>query len=215
MAIELLDPRLLLPALVLVAVFLILYATFAGFSMVGITPTEVIVILFLAPLLAPLNIPVWREPGVVFGVNAAGFFIPFIISIRFVVHDRLPAWKAVVGAGAVTLIAYNVATVDPERGVLVPALTLVAAALITGLVVAGGRWREVGPATYASGALGTLIGADLLHIGEIIDPTRETDIFAVIGGAGTFDAIYLIAFIAVVGAVAVVAVARALERADG
>lgn len=213
MATELtLDPRVLATAITLLVVFFVLYLTFSGFSMVGITPGEVIVVLFIAPFLALVNIPVWREPGVVFGINAAGFFIPVVLSIRFVMHGRLPLAKAVIGTTAVTVVAFLVARVDPERGVLVPAFVLVAVALVVGLAVSAGRWREVGPAVYASGALGTLIGADLLHMHEMIDPSRSEPLFAVIGGAGTLDAIYLIALMAVFGAIVVVAVMRVLER---
>lgn len=203
-----LDARALVAALVVLAVFFALYLTFSGFSMVGVTPGEVIVLLFISPFLAPINLPVWTLPGVVLGVNAAGLGVPLVLSIRFVVKDRLPLWKAALGTAAVAAVAYRVSTVAPEQGILVPALPLVATTAIVGLVLAGNRWRQLGPATYASGALGTLVGADLFNISALVDPSRSDPMFAVIGGAGTLDAIYLIALWAVVGTILAVVLAR-------
>lgn len=203
-----LDPRALAAALAVLLVLLALYVTFSGFGMVGITPGEVLVLLFLSPLLAPINLPVWQLPGVLIGVNAAGLGIPLVLSIRFIRSDRLPAWKAVLGTAIVTVVAYRLAEVVPEQGILVPALPLVAVAAAVGMALAGARWRQLGPVTYASGALGTLVGADLLHLRTLVDPSRQEPITAVIGGAGTLDAIFLIALWAVVGTIVAVLLAR-------
>lgn len=213
MALDLvLDPTLVSLALVLLVVFLILYVTFAGFKMVGITPGEVVVVLFLAPFLAPLSLPLFSMDGVIIGINAAGALIPIGLSIRFLIKGRMPAWKAGVGILVVTGIAFWVARIDPERGILVPSLPIVAASLVMGLSLAGSRWQEVGPITYASGAMGTLIGADLLNLQAIVTALGQAhdNPAAVIGGAGTLDAIYLVALVAVVGSIGAVATARFL-----
>jgi uncharacterized membrane protein len=54
--------------------------------------------------------------------------------------------------------------------------------------------REIAPLiAFSSGVLGTLIGADLLHLNDI---RKITTGVASIGGAGTFDGIVLSGFIA-------------------
>lgn len=213
MALDLvLDPTLVSLAIVLLVVFLILYVTFAGFKMVGITPGEVVVVLFLAPFLAPLSVPLFSMEGVIIGVNAAGALIPIGLSLRFLIKGRMPTWKAGAGILVVTGIAYWVAMIDPERGILVPSLPIVAVSLVTGLLLAGSKWQQVGPITYASGAMGTLIGADLLNLQAIVTALGQAhdSPAAVIGGAGTLDAIYLVALVAVVGSIGAVATARFL-----
>lgn len=203
-----LDARALAAALVVLVAFLALYLTFSGFSMVGVTPGEVILLLFISPFLAPVNLPVWTMPGVVIGVNAAGLGVPLVLSLRFLFQDRLPLWKAGLGTGVIAIVAFRVSRIAPDQGILVPALPLVVATGIVGLVLAGRRLRQLGPVTYTSGAVGVLVGADLFNLASLADPTREEAMFAVIGGAGTLDAIYLISLWAVVGTILAVGVAR-------
>lgn len=206
-----LDARVLAAALVVLVAFLVLYVTFSGFSMVGVTPGEVVVLLFVSPFLAAINLPVWTLPGLVVGVNAAGLGVPLVLSVRFLSHDRLPVWKAIVGTGVVAAVAFRWTQIAPEQGLLVPAVPLVAVTAVTGTVLAGRSLRQLGPVTYASGALGTIVGADLLHIRELADPGRSEPLVAVIGGAGTLDAIFLISLLAVVVTIASAFVGRLLS----
>ena len=71
--------------------------------------------------------------------------------------------------------------------------------LIPPLVAALGAWLLCpqafrAPCAYIACTMGTLIGADLLHLEDI---TRMGAPVASIGGAGTFDAIFLGGIIAV------------------
>jgi uncharacterized membrane protein len=81
----------------------------------------------------------------------------------------------------------------PVRGlgiaepVFVPALTTAIVAVILSR-------RYAAPLAYIGGSLGTLIGADLLNLGEIQGLGAPV---ASIGGAGTFDGIFLIGILAV------------------
>ncbi len=210
---ESIGPEALVAALVVAAIIVALYLVFSGFAMVGIRPFEVVLLLFISPLIAWINLPVYPAPGVIYGVNAAGLLVPLFLSVRFLTTDRLPVWKGVVGTGIVTIVAFQVSSVVPDQGILVPSLPLVVSTAIVGIGLAWDRWRELGPATYVSGAMGTLIGADLLNLPAFIDPGREEAMFAVIGGAGTLDAIYLISLWAVVATILAVLLAR-LTGAD-
>ncbi len=64
-----------------------------------------------------------------------------------------------------------------------PIVTLAAA-----LILGGGFGLPAAGIAYVAGTLGTLIGADLLHLKDV--PTQETSMLS-IGGAGTFDGIFL------------------------
>ena len=71
--------------------------------------------------------------------------------------------------------------------VLVPALTTAGVALLLSRPYAA-------PLAYISGSLGTLIGADLLNLNQLQGLGAPV---ASIGGAGTFDGIFLTAIVAV------------------
>ena len=59
-------------------------------------------------------------------------------------------------------------------------------------ILCPGEFRA--PCAFIASTMGTLIGADLLHLREIADLGAPV---ASIGGAGTFDAIFLSGIIAV------------------
>jgi uncharacterized membrane protein len=71
--------------------------------------------------------------------------------------------------------------------VFIPTLFAVLAAMVF-------SWRNAAPVAYISGSLGTLIGADLLNLGRVQGLGAPV---ASIGGAGTFDAVFLTGIIAV------------------
>ena len=54
--------------------------------------------------------------------------------------------------------------------------------------------EQSAPLAYISGTLGVLIGADLLRLGDI---RKLGAPFASIGGAGTFDGIFITGIVAV------------------
>jgi len=67
------------------------------------------------------------------------------------------------------------------------------AALVAFMVI-GGFYSSTAAVAYVAGTLGTLIGADLLRLNVI--PRLGAPV-ASIGGAGTFDGIFLTGIIAV------------------
>jgi uncharacterized membrane protein len=69
----------------------------------------------------------------------------------------------------------------------VPVLTTAVAALLISR-------RHAAPLAYISGSLGTLIGADLLNLSSLQGSKAA---IASIGGAGTFDGIFLTSILAV------------------
>jgi uncharacterized membrane protein len=133
-------------------------------------------------------------------VNVGGAVIPVLISAYLL--TRFPSSLLLAGAGIliVTVITHSVA--KPIRGIgiatpaLVPPLAAtLAAVLLTSVIQIPGcpvdQCRVV--TAYAGGVIGTLIGADLLNLGKIKDLGAPV---ASIGGAGTFDGIFLSGLIA-------------------
>ena len=129
-------------------------------------------------------------PGTVIAVNLGGAVIPVILSIYLLVKNRL-FYRGLLGIFIVALIVHHVA--HPVHGVgiaepiFIPPLAATGAAVLIS--------RQFAPAlAYIGGSLGTLIGADLLNINNIQGLGAPV---ASIGGAGTFDGIFMTGILAV------------------
>jgi hypothetical protein len=74
-------------------------------------------------------------------------------------------------------------------------------AVAAGLFALSTFWidiKKAAPLAYASGILGTLIGADLLHLPEMLSFTAPAETVTLsIGGANIFDMVYLTGIVAV------------------
>jgi len=79
----------------------------------------------------------------------------------------------------------------PGVGIAVPTFVPALTAAISAWVLSR---RYAAPLAYIGGSMGTLIGADLLNLGRIQGLGAPV---ASIGGAGTFDGIFLTAILAV------------------
>jgi uncharacterized membrane protein len=81
--------------------------------------------------------------------------------------------------------------------------------LATAIVAIALSRRYAAPLAYVSGSLGTLIGADLMNLGEL--RTLGAPV-ASIGGAGTFDGIFVTGLTAVLLASLVTPAGRIARR---
>src|SRR5229473_7146177 len=129
-------------------------------------------------------------PGTVIAVNVGGALIPGLMSIYLLVKNRL--WGVgLLATACVTAMCHFLADPVPGVGialpVFVPALTTAVVALLLSR-------RHAAPLAYVSGSLGTLIGADLLNMDKLQGLGAP---IASIGGAGTFDGVFVIGILAV------------------
>lgn len=132
-------------------------------------------------------------------VNLGGAVIPILISVYLLFHaligmnDARLFMLACVGALAVTFVVHRNARLIPGVGIGTPFFLPPLAALVCGILLAGGFGLNAAIIAYVSGTIGTLVGADLLNlrkIGSLGAPIVS------IGGAGTFDGIFLSGIIA-------------------
>jgi uncharacterized membrane protein len=139
-------------------------------------------------------------PGTIVAVNVGGAVIPTLMSVYLVIRYQLLA-SAVVATAAVTFVIHMLATPIHGLGIAVPVFAPVVTTAIVSLILS----REYAPPlAYISGSMGTLLGADLLNLNKISGLGAPV---ASIGGAGTFDGIFLTGILAVLLA-GVVAPAR-------
>jgi uncharacterized membrane protein len=134
-------------------------------------------------------------PGTVIAVNVGGALIPVALSLYLLAKHRL--WlRGVLATACVAAICSWLAYPVPGLGIAIPVFVPPAAAAAVALILAIGSRAALiaAPLAYISGSLGTLIGADLLNLGNMQGLGAPV---ASIGGAGTFDGIFLTGILAV------------------
>lgn len=148
---------------------------------------QVVVDFFGTPYVVPDEVD-W--PGTVLAINIGGAVIPSLLSIYLLARNHI--W----GAGAlatiiVAIIVHLFARAVPGAGIAVPIAAPPLAAFATAILLSR---SSAAPLAYVSGSLGTLIGADLANLDKLRG--LGTPIVS-IGGAGTFDGIFLAGVLAV------------------
>jgi uncharacterized membrane protein len=136
-------------------------------------------------------VPVVREwPGTLIAVNVGGAVIPAIMSLYLLIRYRLLGLAALATA-LVAAVCYWLSNPVPGVGIAIPVFVPAAATAVVALVLS----REyAAPLAYIAGSVGTLIGADLLNLDKISGLGAPV---ASIGGAGTFDGIFVTGILAV------------------
>ncbi|MGH8202282.1 MAG: DUF1614 domain-containing protein [Steroidobacteraceae bacterium] len=191
---------------------------FASMSM-GLTEGALITVLALSLLGSYINIPVAYLPGhrtvaagqitffgmtyivplvrqthaTVLAVNVGGAIIPVCLSIYLLIKHRLFALAAI-GTLLVAAVCHFLAQPVPGFGIALPIFVPIIATAIIAIALSR---RRAAPLAYISGSLGTLIGADLLNLGAVQSLGAPV---ASIGGAGTFDGIFITGLMAVLWA---------------
>jgi uncharacterized membrane protein len=209
----------------LILFFLLLFGLFffaqigvltLAFAKIGINPQYMFALLFFTLVGSGVNIPIkrikeeklcdeehvrfygmryrvpsFRDPcTTVLAVNLGGAVIPVLISLYVLAKCPVPI-QALLATGIMVVVMNKLARPVKGIGIGVPVLTPPLIAAMLGLLLAPGN---APPVAYVAGTMGTLIGADLLNLKKIAGLGAPV---ASIGGAGTFDGIFLAGIIAV------------------
>ena len=129
-------------------------------------------------------------PGTIIAVNLGGAIIPTALSCYLIVKRKMYG-QALFGVTIVAMVVHLLA--EPVYGVGIAVPMFVPPLLAAGVALMLAR-RSAPPLAYISGSMGTLIGADLLNLDKIQALGAPV---ASIGGAGTFDGIFLTGILAV------------------
>jgi len=138
------------------------------------------------------RIPIRYHSGkTTIAINVGGAIVPALISLY--VLSRFPSemLPALIGVAIVTIVVNRFARPIPGLGIATPMFIPPVIAALCGYILGGPHADAV---AYVSGVLGTLIGADLLNLGKVANLGAPV---ASIGGAGTFDGIFLTGIVAV------------------
>ncbi len=98
--------------------------------------------------------------------------------------------RMLIGTAVVAAVVHSLAELVPGVGIAVP---MIAPPLVAAGVALLLAFRRAPPVAYVAGSMGTLVGADLLNLGQI---ARLGAPVVSIGGAGTFDGVFLTGILA-------------------
>ena len=186
-----------------------------AYRKIGVRPRYVFAVMILTLIGSHVNIPLYSvpvarlvpphaisiygrhyivpgtiEPGAsVVAINVGGALIPILVSLYLLVRTGMVV-RMLIGTAIVAFIVHQLAEVVPGVGIAVPMLVPPLAAAAVALLLA---FRRAPPVAYVSGSMGALIGADILNLGKIADLGAP---MVAIGGAGTFDGVFLTGIIA-------------------
>jgi len=192
-----------LPLLILSAFFVVLIVlvevrvlTYA-YRKIGVHPRYAFAVLLLSLIGSFKNIPLFQigpagagtSGATVVALNVGGALIPILVSLYLLLHTRMYG-RMLIGTVVVAAVVYHLARLVPGAGIAVPIFAPPLLAAAVALVLA---FRRAPPVAYVAGSMGTLIGADLMNLGEI---ARIGAPVVSIGGAGTFDGVFLTGIIA-------------------
>jgi uncharacterized membrane protein len=130
-------------------------------------------------------VPVVVEwPGTIIAVNVGGAIIPGLLSLYLLAKNAL--WgRGLIAIAGVAAVGHLLAQPVPGAGIALPVFVPPLAAAVAALVLSR---HFAAPLAFIGGSLGTLIGADLLNLDRV--PGLGAPIVS-IGGAGTFDGIFV------------------------
>jgi uncharacterized membrane protein len=210
-------------ALVVTIILVLVYFGVIGFAFsgVGFNPTMVVALLLGTLFGSIINIPLFKIENSVpivrdefinfFGlsyrvprihydvsvttiaVNVGGALIPSVACIYLLAQSPpMTIIYSLIGVVIVAAVTKFIAKPVKGVGIMTPAFVSPLVAAVFAVLISPSSALVV---AYVSGVLGTLIGADLLNLGKLGSLGAPV---ASIGGAGTFDGVFLSGIIAVV-----------------
>jgi len=129
-------------------------------------------------------------------VNVGGAVVPVLICLYVLAHQLSAIVPSAIGVAVVAIVVHRWARPVQGLGIAIPMFIPPVVAAITAWILAAsfGGPQHIDAIAYVSGVLGTLIGADLTNLGNLADLGAPV---ASIGGAGTFDGVFLTGIVAV------------------
>src|SRR5512145_1188064 len=187
-----------------------------AFDKLGLSQSSAVLLMFSSLAGSIINLPLFRitseppRPGALpplgrfwffqhleyhgktlVALNVGGGLIPLCFSFYLLNNNPLGIGDALLGVGVVTILARIFSRPIPGLGIGMPLFIAPIGAALAALAI---NPEQSAPLAYISGTLGVLVGADLLRFKDI----RRLGVpLAAIGGAGTFDGIFISGIVAV------------------
>ncbi len=193
---------LIIIGLVMLLFWLFITSIEKVFEQLGFSRGEAGTLLFLTLIFGVVNIPLFKYNGWWLAINVGGALIPIIICAYLLISRRVQIAEGMIGVIIVTFITYFLTRAVQNEGIVADFPWAFAPAIAAGLYSISTFWANIksaAPLAYVSGVLGTLVGADVFHLGDIlafpVEPNGPNVLS--IGGAQVFDLVYLSGIVAV------------------
>lgn len=185
------------------------------FSYLGFSPIIALILLFLSIIGSSVNIPIGvvenqdehleLEPISLFGIsyripqiqrsnktlialNVGGGVIPVFISTILFIMEPIAFLYSIPTVSIASIIISRFARPVKGVGIAFPFMVLAVISVILTTIFTFNNYQIAPIVAYVTGTLGPLIGADILNLNKI--PKMGAPV-ASIGGAGTFDGIFI------------------------
>ncbi|MEW6353048.1 MAG: DUF1614 domain-containing protein [Pseudomonadota bacterium] len=188
-----------------------------AFDKLGLSQSSAFTLLFASLIGSMINLPLfsvkaspvdletvpapWRElvrknqrdfkGKTLIALNVGGALIPLLFSVYLMRHNVLHPFDVVLVITIVAAISRVASRPVSGLGVTMPIFIAPVTAALAAIAIDP---QQSAPLAYIGGTLGVLIGADLLRLKDI---RKMGAPLASIGGAGTFDGIFLTGLVAV------------------
>ena len=183
-------------------------------SRLGLSPTSASLLLVVTFLGSAINLPLFKiassfhydeenplhhsifpyrfkEGHTIIAVNVGGALIPLLFSSYLIITSEIHSMVILLAISIVSTISYLFSRPIANMGIGMPLFIAPVSAALTAMILS----KDNAPAlAYICGSIGVVIGADLLRIKDIRQLNAP---IASIGGAGTFDGIFMTGIIAV------------------
>ncbi len=149
----------------------------------------------------PVVTPRVVKQEIVLAINIGGAIIPIGLSllllIKMAMDSPLIFIYSLIVVSVTAMISYVSSRAIPGVGIAVPAFLPPLTSVVMTALLIHESYTAI-PVAYVGGVLGSLIGADILRLGKELNKFIEHygATMLSIGGAGTFDGIYLSGLIA-------------------
>lgn len=188
-----------------------------AFDKLGLSPGSAISLLIVSLMGSIINLPLFKIdaeapvekgrthiPGLLrqmmppftgkttIAINVGGGLIPVCFSLYLIINNPLSPSDLIFAILMVSAISYLVSRPFTGVGIGMPILVAPLTAAIVALLL---NPDQSAPLAYICGTLGVLIGADILRMKDI---RKMGTPIASIGGAGTFDGIFITGIVAVI-----------------
>jgi len=133
-----------------------------------------------------------RPDRIIIAVNLGGAIMPVLFSFYLFSHLHAGVLPVLLATLVVSAVSYLLSRPIPGLGIAMPIFIPPMVAAISAFIFA--PEHSAAGVAYISGTLGVIIGADILRLREVKHIGAAV---ASIGGAGTFDGIFLTGIVAV------------------
>ena len=124
-------------------------------------------------------------------INVGGGLMPVLFSLYLIARGALPLLPVLIVVTIVAAMSHLISRPMPGVGIGMPLFVAPLTAALAAFLISP---AHSAPIAYVGGTLGVLIGADLTRLKDI---RRMGTPIAAIGGAGTFDGIFMTGIVAV------------------